>query len=87
MSLARLGHSGGGSAKGSLTTKNLYDSTKGQKADDGQTVEPGTAQWTDNTKNLPATTGFANGPNPTRPKAGPAGKFQDVLTPGGQRNP
>lgn len=81
MSLARLGHSGGGAAKGNLTTKNLSESPATDAA--GNTI----TKFGENTTNLPATYGGATGrKNPKRPEGGIA-KFKDVLEPGGQENP
>ncbi len=83
MSLARLGHSGGGAPKGNLATKGLIDTSSEQKGTDGNTI----TKFGENTTNLPATFGGATGrKNPTRPVGGP-GKFKDVLEPGGQQNP
>lgn len=82
MSLARTGHSGGGKARGQFNTRGLVEAPA--TAGDGNTItKPGM-----NTQNLPADFGGLTGrKNPMRPKAGPAGNFSDVLTPGGQENP
>lgn len=100
MSLARLGHSGGGAPSGQGKTSGLYNSAKGQKATDGKTVGgPGIgttesgAGPVKSTTNLPADLGGAAlgaraNLTPKRKPAGiAAGDLPGVLEPGGQCNP